>query len=222
MRTFQLATLLLGCSLLWPPAAATAQTDALEIDAGVLGYVSRRNATFEGQVGKGSGTMAGVEIHVRSRLVGAAARFFGGGFRADSGFEALGEIDSGDLQMFVGPNVIAGELGYALRSYTGAFGTRRWSFIRLGAHSSIPIGASGLVAMIGATVYTGVSGPSSSGSGKEFSTRLSYSLPQAPFYLAIGYRFEQFTVEDSADVRPEEVSGILIAAGVRIGQLFGL
>jgi hypothetical protein len=40
-------------------------------------------------------------------------------------------------------------------------------------------------------------------------------------YVALGYRIERFTVEDPLEQRPEELSGILLAVGVRLDQLTG-
>ena len=124
----------MALSLVCAPAAAQ-----IDIRGGVTGYFSHRSATLEGEAGRGSGTMAGVELTARSKFVGGSARLFGGSFSADIGEEAVGDIGRADLGVIAGPTYIAAELGYSLRSFTGAFGTRRWSFVRLGGRSALSL-----------------------------------------------------------------------------------
>ncbi len=198
-----------------------AQDRRLNVDIAAVGYLSERNAALAGQVGVGSGTLAGGELTARAGLFGGRIRFFGGTFTADSGREAEGEIHEGDVEVYAGPRVLSASVGYGLRSFTGGFATRRWSFVRLGGRSSVPIGATGLSANVSAFLYAGVTGAESTGSGHELETRLTYATSRMPVFFSIGYRFEQFTVDDPLDSRPEEVGSILFAAGVRLGQLFG-
>jgi hypothetical protein len=202
-------------------SAARAQDRYLAVDVAAVGYLSERNAALGGQVGIGSGTLAGGELNARMGLFGGRIRFFGGTFTADSGLEAEGEIHEGDVELYAGPRVFSPSVGYGLRSFTGGFATRRWSFVRLGGRSSVPIGATGLSANISAFLYAGVTGAESTGSGHELETRLTYATSRMPVLFSIGYRFEQFTVDDPLDSRPEEVGSIVFAAGVRLGQLFG-
>jgi len=37
-----------------------------------------------------------------------------------------------------------------------------------------------------------------------------------PLYVALGYRFEHFTVDDATGTRQEEMSGLILVAGVRL------
>jgi hypothetical protein len=186
--------------------------------ANVFSYLSRRNATLEQQVGQSSGAMTGVELAVSWNMLGATARMFGGSFSADVGDEAVGEVSRADVDLRAGPKIIAGQIGYGIRSFTGAFGTRRWSFVRVGARSAVSLGETGLRASLAAATYLGVSSShdTGGGSGGEAETRLTYQFPSWPLYAALGYRIERFTVEDTVYTRPEETSGVLIAVGVRL------
>lgn len=56
------------------------------------------------------------------------------------------------------------------------------------------------------------------GSGREAETRLVFLPARLPLYLALGYRHERFTVSSTLDTRPEEVSGVVLAMGVRLGR----
>ena len=199
-------------------SAAAAQTPGIELRGGVTGYFSRRSAMLEGQAGRGSGTMAGIELAARSKFVGGSARLFGGSFSADVGDEAVGDIGRVDLSVLAGPSYIAAKLGYALRTFTGAFGTRRWSFVRLGGQTVVPLGATGLDASVSAAVYLGVAGShdTGKGSGRDLETRLTYTSSSLPLYVALGYRFERFVADDAGGARPEEMTGLVVVAGVRL------
>ena len=197
---------------------ATAQLGSIDLRGGVMGYFSERSTTLDGDAGRGSGTLAGVELAARSKFVGASARLFGGSFSAEVGDEAVGDIGRIDLSVLAGPSYISGELGYALRSFTGAFGTRRWSFVRLGGQSTLPLGSTGLHASVSAAVYLGVSAShnTGNGSGRDLETRLTYTASSLPLYAALGYRFERFTADDATDTRPEEMSGVVLVVGARL------
>jgi hypothetical protein len=216
-------TLVVALALFMTASAATAQAKLPDIRVGATGHLTQRNALFDGRLGRGSGSLVGAEAAVRTRLYGAGIRFFGGGVSADSGSEAVGDIGRGDIEGTLGPRSVSAQVGYALRSFTGAFGTRRWSFVRLGISSALPLGTTGLVASASASVYLGVSGSydSGGGGGREAETRLTYTPHAIPVYVALGYRIERFTVEDPLEQRPEELSGILLAVGVRLDQLTG-
>jgi len=198
--------------------ASYAQSAGLEATVGAVGLLSRRNATFLGEVGQGSGTSAGVEVDVRARYGGLWARMARASFSADSGLQAVGDIGRVDAGVVVGPAFLAGEVGYGWRSFTGAVGTRRWSFARLGVRSTLPLGNSGFYASLSVARYLGVSGSGDDarGSGHEAETRLTFAPSQRPFYVALGYRLEQFTVTDPNEERPEETGGIMLAGGIRL------
>jgi len=197
---------------------ASGQSAGLDLRGGVTGYFSQRSAVLEGVAGRGSGTLAGIELAVRSKFMGGSARLFGGAFAADIGDEAVGEIGRADLSVVAGPTYVAAELGYALRTFTGAFGTRRWSFVRLGGQTVLPLGTTGISASVAAAVYLGVSGShdTGKGSGRDLETRVSYTSSLIPLYVALGYRIERFIADDASETRPEEMSGLVLVAGVRV------
>jgi hypothetical protein len=181
--------------------------------------VSQRSAQFAGAVGTGSGVMPGGEIQIRLRYVGLAGRLVGGAFSADSGSEAVGRVHAGDVRLLAGPRFLTADIGYGRRAFSGVFGDRSWPFVRLGVCSTLGIGATGMSAEFLIAYYAGLGGDDGSGrgSGREAETRLVYAPGRLPVYAALGYRHERFTVSSTLETRPEEVSGIVFAAGVRFG-----
>ena len=204
--------------VLLPTSHVAAQGGGWDLRGGVLGYFSERSATFEGDAGLGSGTLGGVEISGRSRFVGGYARLFKGSFSASIGDEAIGDIGRADVGIVAGPSVIAAELGYAVRTYSGAFGSRRWSFVRLGGQSTQSLGSTGLHASVAVAFYLGVNESQhlGSGSGRDLETRLTFTPASLPLYAALGYRFERFTADYGTDSRPEEISGLVMVVGARV------
>jgi hypothetical protein len=205
------------CPILVGQAAAQ---DKFEIRYAMVAYGTKRNATLEDVVGRASGLMTGGEISLDTRLARAAARLIGGSFAADSGVEASGGVAMGDARLNVGPRAISGEVGYSVRALSGNYGTRRWTFYRVGIRSTLPLGASGFHASASAAFYLNVrgSGVPGTGSGKEAETRLTYIVPKLPIFLMVGYRLEGFTVNAARNTRPEELSGLLLGGGVRLGR----
>jgi hypothetical protein len=69
-----------------------------------------------------------------------------------------------------------------------------------------------------AAVYIGMRGSDGAGggSGREVETRLAYAPERLPLYGALGYRFEQFTVDDATETRAEEISGVVAILGIRL------
>jgi hypothetical protein len=197
-------------------ACAVGATLDAQLEARLGGTVTMgtRNAAFAGNVGSGTGTMKGFELTARMKFGGISARMFGGEFSGDSG---TGSVANGDLRLVLGPPMFSAEVGMGRRGYTGGVGTISWSFLRIGARSTIPVGATDFYANIGFTLYTGVkseAGPE--GNGKEAETALLYMPARMPIYVSLGYRIEQFTSVAANDDRPEEVGGIVLGLGVRL------
>jgi hypothetical protein len=197
-----------------------AQLRGVELRAGAVAAVSRRNAAFNGGVGTGSGTMMGIDLVARTKWVGLEIRTLGGEFTADSGTSAAGTVANGDIRLALGPKVIAAEVGYGRRGFTGAVSTVTWSFVRVGARASMPIGGSGFTAGVVLAIYTGVARTDGggSGSGTEIETSLTYQPPRLPGYLLLGYRREAFTAEGTGTTYPEEIGALLVGGGVRLGR----
>jgi hypothetical protein len=110
----------------------------------------------------------------------------------------------------VGPPVVHARIGYGRRAFTGAFGTRPWSSIRVGAAAEIALGSSGLRAAASVGFNLGLGG--GNGGGREIETRLIYRPSRVPLWFTIGYGVERFT----ADGRPETVAGVVLGSGVRV------
>jgi len=186
----------------------------LEGRLGGIAALGKRNAAFAGNVSAGSGTMKGFELTARMKFGGISARMFGGDFTGDSG---TGSVANGDLRLILGPPTISAEVGLGRRSYTGGVGTISWSFLRIGARSTLAVGATDFYASAAFALYTGVqseAGPE--GNGKEAETALLYMPARMPIYVSLGYRIEQFTSVAASDDRPEEVSGVVLGLGVRL------
>ena len=208
---------LVWCALLAGLAApAAAQLRGIELRAGALAALSKRNAAFDSAVGTGSGTMSGMDVTVRTKWFGAEVRVLGGEFTADSPGTAAGTIANGDIRLMAGPRSVAAEVGYGRRGFSGAISTITWSFIRIGVRASLPLGGSGLHAGVVLGLYSGVSGAgvTGKGNGKEAETSLTYAPERLPLYLTLGYRREQFTFAAA----PEELSGIVVGGGIRLGR----
>lgn len=201
-------------------ATATAQLRRTELRAGAFAALSRRSAAFSGSVGTGSGTMSGMDVTVRAKWFGGEVRLFGGEFTSDSGTAASGTIANGELRLLAGPRTIAADVGYGRRGYSGAISTITWSYIRIGVRSTLPLGGSGLHAGVSLGLYTGVTGAGGAGkgSGKEAETSLTYTPVRLPIYVTLGYRREQFTASGGSGDRPEELSGIVFGAGIRLAR----
>ena len=213
---------ILGCTLALaaaPFARATAQSK-LELRAGAVILQAQRAAMFEGGVGTGSGRMAGGELVARRRYVGLIARLYGGTFAGESGSAATGRVSMGDVRLLAGPRFLAAEIGYGRRAFTGAFGSRSWPVGRVGIRSALAIGGSGLSTDISVTYSLAMGGGDGTGqaTGREAETRLIYIPPTKPIYIGLGYRHERFSMSSPSDTRPEEISSIVFAAGVRLGR----
>lgn len=213
-----LCPLLSVTALAFMPHEHAVAQGAVELRAGGVTMLSHRAAMFEGNVGTASGIMPGGELLVRLRYGGLAARLFGGAFSADSGSEAVGRVSAADVQLLVGPRFLTADIGYGRRAFSGAFGDRSWPFARFGLRSTLAIGASGLSAEFSLAVYAGLGGGDGAGkgSGREAETHLVFTPARMPLYVGLGYRHERFTVSSPVDIRPEEVTGIVLAVGMRL------
>ncbi len=207
------------CALVYLLIGATpAVAQNWSAQAGILGSTSRRAAAFSGDIGTSTSTMSGLELQVRRGWFGIGARGASARFRSDEHPIAAGEVASGSVELRFGPDLIRGEVGIGRRALSGALGRRDWNYGRLGVRSAYPIGRTGLTAEATLGWYPTVSGTGdfTRGGGGDAETRLSYQFPQLPLYLAIGYRLDRFTAETETDRRPEEVSSIFVATGVRV------
>lgn len=221
MRTTRIL-LLLAAALVTAPLPLVAQN--WSVDVGYLALATRRAAAFEGAVGVADSRMQGVEFGIRSGWFGITTRGALARFLSDSVATGAGEVATGDIRLRVGPDIVAGTLGYGRRGLAGALGRRDWSYFRIGAQSRVPIGASGLSASVDVGWYPSVSGTGDfvSGRGADAETRVTYVLPTFPAYIALGYRLERFTSRSPDDLRPEELSSPFLGIGLSLGpEMFG-
>lgn len=189
-------------------AAQTGGPTVLEV--GAFGLVARRSAAFDGSVGTANAFETGMVLRAGLRHVGLSARLFGGSFPGDSA--AGGKLANGDVTVSGGWPALAAAVGYGRRGFTGAFGSISWSFWKAGVQSDLALGSSGLHAQLALATYVGVS---RGASGKEGETRLIWEPARTPVYLSLGYRIEQFTVQSGGGPTPDDVSGLVLAAGWR-------
>lgn len=199
--------------------AAPAAAQSWEARAGWLTHLARRAATFEDVAGTGDGAMQGGEIDVRHRWVGLSVRAFGARFRPDSTATGAGKVGLGEARLRLGPPPLTADLGWGRRTLSGALGSRGWSFVRVGAQSTLPVGGSGLTARVAVGWYPWVGGGGAfgGGGGGDAETRLTYDLPRVPAYLSVGYRIERFTARSVAASRPEEISSLFAGVGLSMG-----
>lgn len=197
-----------------------AQSHGLEFEAGGLGIISTRNASTANAVGSASGTLGGGEAVLRWRYVGVGARYLTGSFSNDP--VAGADIKNLDAWLSLGSRVISLEGGYGTRTINVTI-DRTWTYLRAGGRINVPLGASRLTATLAGAFYLSPKqtvGGNSKASGKEAETAITYAFRQAPLYLRLGYRIEQFTIKGAGAVvdSPEEISGITLGGGLRIGK----
>lgn len=198
--------------LLTLAGAPRLSAQGVEARFGPVAYLSKRNASFDGNVGTATGTQTGIQLSSRWRFVGLEAQLLGATFSAASSTnEALGTVSSGHVDIVFGIPTISFRIGYGSRSFTGAIGSRGWGFGRVGAQSVIPIGASGLSTEAAVAWYA----RAPNASGREAETRLVFVPSRFPLYVGLGYRIEQFTSDGSAGIVAEESSGMSLSLGLR-------
>ena len=193
-----------------------AQGAGLDLRAGGLAMATSRAAELAGAVGTASGTMMGGEVTLRNGALGVTARLLDGKLTAGSGSPAAAEITDAEAALLLGSPSIALEVGYARRAITGSFATSVYSFYEVGARLGIEIGTTGVSATVAAAAYLHAGGQD--GNGMVAETSLRYAPRRFPAYLSVGYRLEQITLKNSAGDRPDELRGLLLGAGLRLGR----
>ncbi len=205
------------------PASALAQQGDLELNVGVLGLWTEREATLAGSEDSETALQGGAELFVRWRSVlGLSARLYGGDFSGDQVTAASGDLTYLNADLFAGHPLLSWRVGFGRRSLSGAFGTSNWSFVRVGGSSTIPAGIAGLELNLAGTIYVDVGGiGAGAGSGRDAEVDLSYRPPglarSVPLYFILGYRYEQFTFETSQMAggnRPEKLRSLVLGAGM--------
>ena len=211
MRT---AAIALALAVTAAPAAA--QSSRVEAWAGGGIGAGRRNAAWAGSVGTGTGSGLYLLGGVRYRFVTVEARYLAADFAGDSTAGA-GKVTSRELFATAGPRIGGLDVGYGQRTYRGALAQRVWSYVTVGGHVDMPIGASGFRALAALHVYAG--GKESSGAttatGLAGETALRFRPTSLPVFFQLGWRIERFTVS-STPSSPEDVSTVILGAGVQL------
>lgn len=215
MARNQVALRAIVVALLATPFAVGAQA---RVRVGGVGVIATRNAAVGTTTGTASGMMGGVDILLRNRMMGLSVRTLDGNFDAGGGGAGSGQITNGDVRLLLGPALFSVEGGVGRRAFTDAVATRVFNYGAAGARIAIPLGGSGYEAHLGGSAYLGgklLNDSSNVLTGFAGQTGLYYSVPRLPLYVMAGYRFERVTVSGPSRVLPEEVSGILVGAGLQ-------
>lgn len=196
--------------------AVTAATAGAQGELRVTGLASPavRNSAVGAATSELSGSGSTVEVLARGRYVGVHVRVFG----ADLADGIA--LANADLRGVFGPQAFSVEVGLTRRAIAGPFGTSQFSYARIGGRSTIPLGSSGLRAMLGVWSLQGAALPSwvRSTRGFEGETGLLYQLPRLPVFAQIGYRRERFDVSISPSGEAPEEAGVL---NLGMGLSFG-
>lgn len=193
-----------------------ASTAAAQGEVRVTGLVSPavRNSAVGTSTAELSGGGSTVEVLARARYVGVHVRVFGADLAQGIAFA------NGDVRAVLGPQALSAELGITRRAVSGPLGTNQLSYIRVGGRSTLPLGSSGLRAMVGVWSLQGSSLPARvrSSAGVEGETALLYQLPRLPVFAQLGYRRERFDVSLApAGEAPEEAGVLNFGIGVSFG-----
>ena len=200
------------------PAAASAQDGAVLIRLGAT--QSYRSSTLDEQPLSERGPGFDAEVNVRP-LAQLPAEFR---FRLSARqlSSTTGSVDpaSATLDVLLGPDLLKVGAGRGRRSLSGAFGSRRWSYWRLGGEITLPLEIPRLAVDVGASLYLDVTADDdgSGGRGREAELRVSYGM-SGWLDLSLGYRFEEFSAESDGEVlttRPERTATVMLAIGFNI------
>ena len=212
MRPFLAAALVLTAAFV--PVRARAQ--GLGVQANGVAVLAKRNAALGGAAGSGTATMTGFEFGFHAGWFGLRAQVLDGKFPGQSAVPST-EITSGEARISLGARAFSVEGGYGRRAFTGQLGSQQYAYGLAGARSTLDIGGTGISATLAGALY--VNAGSVAGSkvtGAEGETALTWSPRHVPIFVTVGYRYEQFTVGTSAGDRPDEISGVVLSAGLRL------
>ena len=201
--------------------APTPKPVSFELRVAPTGILGERNYAFGTAVTATTGMMTGAEIIARWRYVGLGVRVFSGAF-GDSLAGTKFKVVNGDVSLLAGPREFSAEAGYAKRALLSTTADQVFTFLRIGARSTLSVGSTGLSVTLGYWQYL----PQGDNtlrvtSGREAESGLSYDFATMPLYLTVGYRTELFEISSNplsgAPTTPEEVRGIRVALGLRFG-----
>lgn len=180
-----------------------------------------------GSLGRGSATMKGVDLVLRSDLAGLFANYTSAEFGSSAGTGADGPVKSAVVGVGIGPRIWTIEGSFYRRSRGSTLSDGAENMWTLGAHSTIDLGPSGFTASLAARAIArndSISGGSTNTLDHEFrivgwlaETEVLYQAPsRIPLFVSLGYRFERVASNRNVvPMRREELSGIVFRLGVR-------
>lgn len=191
----------------------------LSLAVGGVIQPSRRVASLDAAGGTGSGTMTGLDGMIRVGMLRAEIRIGSGEFASDSGVFGGGKVTSASGALGFGGRTFWVTGGVGRRAYSGSLGRRVWSFTQVSAGISLGL-TSSLRGEVSGGSYLGakeIDGPTTA-TGRFAQTALRYEPGALPVYLVLGYRAEIFTPGDAPGSSPDEVSGLIVGGGIRVGR----
>ena len=193
-----------------------------EFRLGASSLNSHRNVTQTSGSASSTESLAGLDLLLRSSNAGLMVRAYQGTFGDATGQLATGDLLYADARLLLGSRPFAVQLGYGRRAESESFGENFSQFAIGGAMTTIRIGASGLTVSLGAAAFVEIDSDKDKVVqlfGGEIESQAQYALPRGiPAYLMIGFRFNRFTLEEGGGDRHEELSGLLIGGGLRLGR----
>ena len=191
----------------------------LDLLVGGLAQPARRVASLGSDGGTATGTMTGIDATLRLGLLRLEIRTGTAEFAGDSGSFGGGKVTTGSGSLGVGGGTLWLTGGVGRRAFSSGLGRRVWSFTQVAGGASISLGNT-LRGEVTSGIYLNakeIDGPTTA-KGRFGQTALRYEPRQFPVYVLVGYRAETFTPNDTPGSSPDEVSGLVVGAGVRLGR----
>ena len=197
------------------PVAPKPKSSGGELRIGGIMISGERSYEFLNSVQNEVGSIKGVDVLLRSRVIGLSFRSLSGTFGDQP------HVTSADARLLLGPPVftIMGGAGRrALWSDLNAESPSQFDIGIAGLSSTVTIGGTGLRTNINGAVYLPV-GESKDRikSGMEGEASVLWRFPKLPFFVQVGYRTEVFTAKNKLFETPEEVRGVRLGGGLQLG-----
>ncbi|HWA57954.1 MAG TPA: hypothetical protein VG692_11915 [Gemmatimonadales bacterium] len=205
-------------------APLAAQTPKFELLLGGLLLDTRENRLIgkgaAAVTGKGEGRLAGGELLLRASGIGLGGRYLVGDMDSSRGAFAPGRQHIADARLIFGPQAFGIELGGMYRRIDADSTERQWFYGRVGARSTLFIGASGVAVTFAGAYYPYIyeDTKESGGKGWEGETAVRYARRGIPLFIQVGYRYQTFQPDTKNRSPHIETSGITLEAGIRLGK----
>ena len=204
------------------PAAAPVDSNAdqggpVELRLEGLSLSSNRTTATATTTSPSSPSMIGAEFALRSHNGGGIV------LRYASGTTTPTKMSLFDGRVEIGSRTVALELGYLLRSETGAGVTTTTGYARAGFRTAFHFGSSGVVAELEGSYFRDPTQEKSgvTGSGIAGESSVLYTPPKVPFFVQLGFRREAwsftYTGTPVNPVTAEEWSTVVLGVGFQLG-----